>query len=85
MRDGICHDIRIVLGGVAPFPYIAYQAMERLKGEKLTEKVILQAADASVEKARPLPGNLYKIDLIKVLIARALKTVRTQAIKNNLP
>ena len=85
MRDGVCHDIRIVLGGVAPFPYIAYQAMERLEGRKLTEKDILQAADASVEKARPLPGNLYKVDLTKALIARALKRVRNQAINNNRP
>ncbi len=73
ISDGVCHDIQLVLGGVAPFPYIASQAMERLKGRKLTEKVISQAADASVEKARPLSGNRYQINLTRVLVRRALE------------
>ena len=75
MSDGNCHDIQIVLGGVAPFPYIASRAMDNLKGQELNEKVISQAANASVEEARPLSDNRYKVDLIKVLVTRALKRV----------
>ena len=71
----VCDDIQIVLGGVAPFPYIASQAVEMVKGEKLTEKLIEQAANASVEKTHPLPDNRYKVDLTKVLVARALKSI----------
>ena len=64
-----------MLGGVAAFPYIASRAIEILRGRKLTEKLILKAADGSVEQARPLLNNSYKIDLTKALVIRALKSV----------
>lgn len=73
ISEGVCHDIQLVLGGVAPFPYIAFRAMERLKGRKLTEKVVSEAANASVEKARPLSDNRYQINLTRVLVRRALE------------
>ena len=75
ISNTICEDIQIVLGGVAAFPYIASRAIEILRGRKLTEKLILKAADGSVEKARPLLNNSYKIDLTKALVIRALKSV----------
>lgn len=73
ISDGVCHDIQLVLGGVAPFPYVASQAMTRLKGRRLTQKVISEAADASVDGARPLSGNRYQVNLTKVLVRRALE------------
>jgi CO/xanthine dehydrogenase FAD-binding subunit len=79
MSDGVCDTIQIVLGGVAPFPYIASQAMEMLKGKKITEKLISQAADASVEKAHPFHDNRYKVDLTKALTIRALKAVTSSS------
>ena len=72
ITDGICEDIRIVLGGIAPFPYMPSRAAEILKGRKLTEGLISEAAEASVEGARPLPMNRYKVDLTTALVRGVL-------------
>ena len=75
ISGGICEDIRIVLGGVAPFPYVALAAEEVIKGKKLDEGLISKAAGASVEGAKPLPMNGYKVDLTKTLVKRALASI----------
>jgi xanthine dehydrogenase YagS FAD-binding subunit len=72
---GICEEVRIVLGGVAPFPYVAFMAEEVIKGKKMDEGLISQAAGASVEGAKPLPMNHYKVDLTKALVKRALTSM----------
>ena len=72
ISDETCEDIRIVLGGVAPFPYAASLAEKTVKGRSLSERLISEAAEASVEGARPLPMNQYKLDLTKALVRRAL-------------
>ena len=72
---GICEEIRIVLGGVAPFPYVASMAEEAIRGKKLHEGLISQAAEASVEGAKPLPMNGYKVELTKTLVRRALTSM----------
>ena len=75
ISDGICKDIRIVLGGVAPFPYMASLANETVKGKSLNDGLLSTAAEASVEGATPLPMNRYKVDLTKALVRRALASV----------
>jgi xanthine dehydrogenase YagS FAD-binding subunit len=77
--EGACRDIRIVLGGVAPFPYVASKAEEVVKGRKLTERQISRAAEAAVEGARPLRMNHYKVDLTKALVRRALTFIWREA------
>jgi xanthine dehydrogenase YagS FAD-binding subunit len=77
--DGVCQDIRIVLGGVAPFPYLASKAADVVRGRKLTEGQISRAAEAAVEGARPLRKNRYKIDLTKALVRRALTFIWREA------
>ena len=77
ISDGVCEDIRIVLGGVAPSPYVAFMAEEVIKGKKLGEGLISQAAEASVREARPLRMNGYKVDLTKTLVKRALASILT--------
>ena len=73
--NGRCEDVRIALGGVAPFPYRATAAEEMLRGEAVTEARVLAAATAAVERARPLPMNGYKIELTRALVTRALTAV----------
>ena len=75
MVDGICQDITIVLGGVAPFPYVAKTAGEMVEGHALTERLISDAAGAALEEARSLPMNQYKVDLTRAIVKRALETV----------
>jgi len=77
ISDGICEDIRIVLGGIAPLPYLASLANEVVKGRRLNESLISQAAEASVEGAKPLPMNGYKVDLTKAMVRRVLTVIRS--------
>jgi xanthine dehydrogenase YagS FAD-binding subunit len=79
MSDGVCEDIRIVLGGVAPFPYLAPKAEQIIRGKRLSEELIAQAGEASIEGARPLSMNAYKIDLVKAMVRRALTSIGQQA------
>ncbi len=66
------HDVRVALGGVAPFPYRAVAAETVLDGHAPSEPLLREAAEAAVGRARPLPQNGYKIDLTRALVARAL-------------
>ncbi len=62
----------VVLGHVAPRPWVATGAAKALAGQELNEKSIAAAADAAVAGATPLPKNGYKVDLAKVAVRRAL-------------
>ncbi len=62
----------IVLGHVAPTPWVATQAEQALAGKSLSPDVIEQAAQASVTGAQPLNGNDYKVKLARVAVKRAL-------------
>lgn len=71
-RNGRWANVRVALGGVAPFPYRATAAETVLDGHAASESLVREAADAAVGKARPLTQNGYKIDLTRALVARAL-------------
>lgn len=72
LTDGVCTDIRLVLGGVAPLPMIANGAEELIRGKKLDAALIEEAAEAAIAGAKPLPMNRYKVDLTRSLVRRAL-------------
>jgi xanthine dehydrogenase YagS FAD-binding subunit len=67
-----CSDARVVLGGVAPFPYRVTSVEDILRGRVIDHALIQVAADDAVSKARPLSMNGYKIMLTKTLVRRAL-------------
>jgi xanthine dehydrogenase YagS FAD-binding subunit len=71
-RDGRYDELRIALGGVAPFPYRATAAERVLGGRPGGAAAIAEAAEAAVARARPLGMNGYKVDLTKALVRRAL-------------
>ena len=79
ISDGICKDIRIVLGGIAPLPYLASLASDAVKGRSLNDGLFSKAAEASVEGATPLPMNRYKVDLTKALVRRVLTSLWQRA------
>ncbi len=62
----------IWLGSVAPTPHRAAAAEKALVGATLSDGAIQKAADAAVADATPLAGNRYKVDLVKVVVRRAL-------------
>ncbi len=72
MKGSSVGSARIVLGHVAPTPWVATQAEQALTGKSLSDDVIAQAADAAVADAKPLSQNVYKVQLAKVAVKRAL-------------
>jgi len=82
ISNGIWEEISIIVGGVAPFPYRASMAEDIVKRKRLDERLILRAAEASVEGAHPLPMNHYKVDLTKALVRRALTSIWDEAQKS---
>jgi xanthine dehydrogenase YagS FAD-binding subunit len=72
-----CIDCRVVLGGVSPRPLRAFAAEGSIKGKRLSEAAMLEAATAAVEGARPLSMNAYKVHLTQGLIKQAFEqTIR---------
>jgi len=63
---------RVVLGGVAPIPWQLPKVDSFLKGRKLDEATVSQAATLALAEAKPLSQNGYKIPLTNTLVRRAL-------------
>jgi xanthine dehydrogenase YagS FAD-binding subunit len=72
IHDGIWEDLRIVLGGVATFPYRSQAAEKLLRKKTLSEALAAAGAEAALKQAKPLKMNSYKVDLSKTLVRRAL-------------
>jgi len=79
IEEQICREIRIVMGGVAPFPYLKANVSELIEGKRLTGDIALKAAEALVAPARPLPMNRYKVDVAKNMVVRALASLSKEA------
>lgn len=71
-NGGVARDARVVLGGVAPIPWRAPKAEEFLRGKKIDEETAQKAGEIALEGARPLKDNVYKVEMAKSLIQRAL-------------
>ncbi len=63
---------RVVLGHVAPIPWVCSEAAQALAGKTITPASAEQAAQAAVAKARSLGHNAQKIHLAKVAVKRAI-------------
>jgi xanthine dehydrogenase YagS FAD-binding subunit len=72
--QGVVKEARVWLGAVAPTPWRAAAAEKALVGAKVNEATAAAAGDAAVQGATPLPGNAYKLDLIRVAVKRAVLT-----------
>lgn len=62
----------IVLGHVAPTPWLSAAAARALEGRSLDATSAREAATAAVDEAKPLSGNEYKVQLARVAVERAL-------------
>jgi xanthine dehydrogenase YagS FAD-binding subunit len=83
--EEMCKDIRIALGGVAPYPLRITQAEEMIKGKRLNEENISRAAERSVKGARPLRMNGYKVDLTKAVVRQALTSLWQNSSRRRSP
>lgn len=63
---------RVVLGHVAPVPWVSEEAAAALVGKPVNNDTAMAAANAAVAMARPLSRNQYKITLTKAAVKRAL-------------
>ncbi len=63
---------RVVLGHVAPVPWVSREAAQVLEGRELTDQLARQAGEAAVQAAKPLSRNAYKVRLARVAVERAL-------------
>jgi xanthine dehydrogenase YagS FAD-binding subunit len=63
---------RVVLGYVAPVPWISPEAEQVLVGKTLNEETAKSAAEAALKNATPLSHNGYKVQLAKVALKRAI-------------
>jgi xanthine dehydrogenase YagS FAD-binding subunit len=67
---------RVALGGVAPVPWRSTDAEDAVSGRRLTDEAIRDAAHAATADAEPLSQNGYKVDLIRGVVAEALRRLR---------
>lgn len=71
-----CVDARIFLGGVSPTLFRADSAEKSLLEKPLEHDKIEQAANSISNDARPLKNNHFKVEIAKVLIKRALSSIK---------
>jgi carbon-monoxide dehydrogenase medium subunit len=78
-KSGLCNQIMIALGAVAPTPIRAKKAEELLKGKKLKPDLIQKAAAEASKEAKPITDfratEGYRKDLVKSLIAKGIQQI----------
>ncbi len=63
---------RVVMGHVAPIPWVSKEAADALTGKPINNETAMAAANAALAQAKSLGKNKYKITLAKVAVKRAL-------------
>lgn len=69
---GVVHEARVVMGHVAPTPWIPHAAAQSLLGHRVDEARAQLAGEIAVSNATPLAGNEYKVQLAKTAVKRAI-------------
>ncbi len=81
----VCKDAKIVMSAVAPIPLITKKAAEMLKGKKLTDDLIEEAAKMAASETDPTTdvhaSAEYRKEIVKVLVKRAIKKAFEKAKK----
>jgi xanthine dehydrogenase YagS FAD-binding subunit len=72
LAGNVVREARIVLGQVAPIPWVSEEASHRLVGLAVTPATAEAAGEAAVASATPLSHNGYKVQLAKVSVKRAI-------------
>lgn len=72
IEGGIVQAARIVMGHVAPVPWVAQAAARWLVGRPVTEETAGTVGDMAVAQATPLSKNDYKVQLARTAVKRAV-------------
>jgi carbon-monoxide dehydrogenase medium subunit len=83
LEGGMCRDVRIALGAVAPTPIRATRAEDMLRRKRLEEGLLEEAARLAGEEARPISdirsSAEYRREMVRVLTRRSLEGAREKA------
>jgi CO/xanthine dehydrogenase FAD-binding subunit len=75
--DGICKEIRIALGAVAPTPIRAKKAEKILLGQNLSEELIERCSKLAADESKPIDDHRasaqYRRMMVEVLVSRAIR------------
>jgi xanthine dehydrogenase YagS FAD-binding subunit len=69
---GTVRSAKIVLGHVAPMPWVSEEASRSIVGRRVNQETAESAGLAAVARATPLSENEYKVQLAKVAVKRVL-------------
>ncbi len=72
MSDSTVQSARVVLGYVAPTPWLSEEAAQAITGKSVSEETAKAVADAALQGAKPLSQNAYKVQLARVAVKRAI-------------
>jgi xanthine dehydrogenase YagS FAD-binding subunit len=72
LSGGKVQTARVVLSGVAPVPWRSAEAEKALVGRSLDAATAAAAAAAAVGDATPLPGNEFKVPLVRGVLEETL-------------
>lgn len=82
MSNGVCMDVRIGLGSVAPTAIRAKKAEDVLKGQTITDELVKKAAEVAAGEASPIDDirayAQYRALTLKAAVERAL----TEAVRD---
>ncbi len=72
VSGGRFHDVRVVLGAVAPVPLRAREVEALLEGQTPGRSLAEEAAALAVKDAQPLARNRAKVEVVKALVRKAI-------------
>ncbi len=72
-------DVHVGLGGLATIPWASPAAEQVLRGQKATDAIFSEAAEAALKDAEPPAGLEWKVTLAKRVLVRTLKQLRVEA------
>ena len=72
MNGSNVQSARVVMGYVAPVPWISLEAEQALISQNISEDTAQRAAEAALRNAKALSHNSYKVQLARVAVKRAL-------------
>jgi xanthine dehydrogenase YagS FAD-binding subunit len=72
LRGGVVEQARIILGQVAPTPWMSDAACHAIEGMPVNATTAEVAGRAAIEFATPLKDNAYKVQLAKTAVQRAV-------------
>jgi len=70
--NGLCREIKIVAGGIAPIPWRFVDVEKMMKGKNVTEALVRETLRTVLVDVKPLADNSYKRELLEVVVSRAV-------------